>query len=68
MAKTASCTHAVVHIKVTGLKCQKSVSTYLWDICVCVCYTGKSNFMKTLVEATTSNFKTILHLSLLLSM
>lgn len=63
MDKTASCAHTVVHIKVTVLKCQKSVSTYLWDICVYVCYTGKSNFMKTPVEATTSNSKTTLVLT-----
>lgn len=59
MDKAASSVHTVVHSKVTLLKCQKSVSTYLWNICVYVCYTGKSNFMETLVEATTSDSKTI---------
>lgn len=37
MDKTASCMHAVVHSKVTVLKCQESISaSSMRDLCVCV--------------------------------
>lgn len=59
MNRTASCMHTVVHIK--ALLCSNAIGKYplICEVFVCVCYTGKRNFMRTLVEATISDSKTI---------